>query len=128
MQIHRRVLDRPQPAVADLLLRWKAVRSSLRFALRSTLVDSLRSRRSYPIEAKDYILEVQGTCMSAFTGLDIPAPLGPIWIVGALVSHAGIGEFALLTLPLHRTGDVFLRKYYSVYDLGRNAVGLALAA
>lgn len=25
-------------------------------------------------------------------------------------------------------GDVFLRKYYTVYDLGRNAVGFAPAA
>jgi hypothetical protein len=25
------------------------------------------------------------------------------------------------------TGDVFLRKYYTVYDLGKNAVGFALA-
>ena len=25
------------------------------------------------------------------------------------------------------TGDAFLRKYYTVYDLGRDAVGFALA-
>lgn len=41
--------------------------------------------------------------MSSFTGLDIPAPLGPIWIIG----------------------DVFLRRFYTVYDLGNNAVGFA---
>ncbi|GAA5841282.1 hypothetical protein JCM3766R1_005013 [Sporobolomyces carnicolor] len=62
--------------------------------------------KPYTISAEDYILQVQGTCISAFTGIDIPAPIGPIWIVG----------------------DVFLRKFYSVYDLGKNAVGLAKAA
>jgi saccharopepsin len=59
---------------------------------------------SYPISGTDYILNVQGTCISAFTGMDINLPDGgSIWIVG----------------------DVFLRKYYTVYDLGRNAVGFA---
>ncbi|KAI5479412.1 hypothetical protein MNV49_003556 [Pseudohyphozyma bogoriensis] len=59
--------------------------------------------KPYELSGEDYILNVQGTCMSSFTGMDIPAPLGPIWIIG----------------------DVFLRKYYTVYDLGKNAVGFA---
>jgi len=59
--------------------------------------------KKYPISASDYILNVQGSCISSFTGFDIPEPLGPIWIIG----------------------DVFLRKYFTVYDLGRNAVGFA---
>lgn len=57
----------------------------------------------FPITAEDYILNVQGSCISSFTPVDIPAPLGPIWIVG----------------------DTFLRKYLTVYDLGRDAVGFA---
>lgn len=57
----------------------------------------------YPLSGKDYILNLQGTCVSAFTGLDIPEPLGPIYIIG----------------------DVFLRRYFTVYDLGRDAVGFA---
>jgi len=61
----------------------------------------------YPIKATDYILNVQGSCLSAFTPMDINLPDGgSIWIVG----------------------DVFLRRYYTVYDLGRNAVGFAEAA
>ncbi|KAK0491075.1 aspartic peptidase A1 [Armillaria novae-zelandiae] len=57
----------------------------------------------YPLKGSDYVLEVQGTCISAFTGLDINVPGGSLWIIG----------------------DVFLRRYFTVYDLGRNAVGFA---
>ncbi|THH06796.1 hypothetical protein EW145_g3844 [Phellinidium pouzarii] len=60
---------------------------------------------AYPLKGSDYILEVQGTCISAFTGLDINLPGGALWIIG----------------------DVFLRRYYTVYDHGRDAVGFALA-
>nr|POF14950.1 vacuolar protease a [Quercus suber] len=60
---------------------------------------------NFSITAYDYILEVQGSCISAFMGFDIPAPAGPLVILG----------------------DAFLRKWYSVYDLGNNAVGLAKA-
>jgi len=59
--------------------------------------------KPYPLKGTDYILEVQGTCISSFTGLDINLPGGSLWIIG----------------------DVFLRRYFTVYDLGRNAVGFA---
>jgi len=61
--------------------------------------------KDYQIEASDYILNVQNSCISSFMGLDIPAPMGPIWIIG----------------------DVFLRKYFTVYDVSKNAVGFAKA-
>lgn len=60
---------------------------------------------NFTIGAEDYILEVQGSCISAITGLDIPEPAGPLAILG----------------------DAFLRKWYSVYDLGTNSVALAKA-
>lgn len=60
---------------------------------------------NFSITAYDYILEVQGSCISAFMGMDFPEPVGPLAILG----------------------DAFLRKWYSVYDLGNGAVGLAKA-
>lgn len=60
---------------------------------------------NFTLSAYEYTLEVSGSCISAITPLDFPEPIGPLAIVG----------------------DAFLRKYYSVYDYGNNAVGLALA-
>jgi len=63
--------------------------------------------KPYVLTGTDYTLNVQGTCISAFTGLDINIPGGgSLWIVG----------------------DVFLRKYFTVYDVGRDAVGFAESA
>ena len=58
---------------------------------------------NFTIGPYDYILEVQGSCISSFMGMDFPSPPGPLAILG----------------------DAFLRKWYSVYDLGSNSVGLA---
>lgn len=60
---------------------------------------------NFTICAYDYILEVQGSCISAFMGMDFPEPVGPLAILG----------------------DAFLRKYYSIYDLGNDVIGLAKA-
>ncbi|CEL07294.1 Putative Aspartic proteinase (Precursor) [Aspergillus calidoustus] len=60
---------------------------------------------NFTIGPYDYTLEVQGSCISAFMGMDFPEPVGPLAILG----------------------DAFLRKWYSVYDLGNSAVGLAKA-
>ncbi|KAI1456031.1 Asp-domain-containing protein [Annulohypoxylon moriforme] len=59
----------------------------------------------FAISPYDYILEVQGSCISTFMGMDFPAPVGPLAILG----------------------DAFLRRWYSIYDLGKGTVGLAKA-
>jgi len=59
------------------------------------------SGKEFTIGPYDYILEVQGSCISSFFGMDFPGD------------------------PLIILGDAFLRKWYSVYDLGQNRVGLA---
>ncbi|KAM0324817.1 hypothetical protein ACHAQA_007783 [Verticillium albo-atrum] len=60
---------------------------------------------NFSISAYDYILEVSGSCISTFQGMDFPEPVGPLVILG----------------------DAFLRRWYSIYDLGKNTVGLAKA-
>lgn len=76
-------------------------------AKRSSLPDVTfaLSGHNFTISAFDYTLETQGSCISAFMGMDFPEPVGPLAILG----------------------DSFLRKWYSVYDLGNSAVGLAKA-
>jgi len=44
-------------------------------------------------------------CAPAFMAIDVPAPRGPIFIIG----------------------DTFMRKYYTVFDRTKNAIGFALA-
>jgi saccharopepsin len=77
--------------------------------------------KPYVLKGTDYILEVSGTCMSSFTGLDIPG--APLWIIGEpFFTASGVCANTFYS------GDVFLRRYFTVYDLGRNAVGFAESA
>merc|ERR1711907_199425 len=62
--------------------------------------------KPFTLTANDYTIQMQGQCLFAFTGLDIPAPNGPLWIMG----------------------DVFMRKYYSVFDYGNKQMHFAPAA
>lgn len=64
---------------------------------------------TFTLTPTDYVLQEtilgQTACLSGFLGIDLPAQLGPLYILG----------------------DVFIRKYYSIFDFQNQRMGFALA-
>jgi hypothetical protein len=60
----------------------------------------------FSLNGEDYVINVDDEmCLFGMMGIDMPAPTGPLWILG----------------------DVFIRKFYTVFDFGQNRLGFAIA-
>jgi len=60
--------------------------------------------REYSLDGRDVVLNTQGVCLLAIMGMAMP-PGAPKWILG----------------------DVFMRKYYTVFNYGNSSVSFAIA-
>lgn len=61
--------------------------------------------KAYTLTGKQYVLNVQGQCLSGFMGINLPSQLANTWIMG----------------------DVFIRVYYTLFDYEGGRVGFANA-
>jgi len=61
--------------------------------------------KDYEMLPGDVVIPDAQLCIFGMVGIDIPAPAGPLWILG----------------------DPWIRKYYTVFDYGQKQLGFALA-
>merc|ERR1712187_872692 len=66
-------------------------------------IDFVIGGKTYTLTKDDYILNVGGQCLFGMTGIDVPAPAGPLYILG----------------------DVFMRAHYVKFDVDNRRLGFA---
>merc|ERR1719171_207388 len=66
-------------------------------------MDIILGGKTYTLTKQDYIIDDEGQCLLGATGIDIPAPAGPLAILG----------------------DVFMRAHYVKFDLDNQQIGIA---
>jgi hypothetical protein len=66
-------------------------------------IDVVLGGQTYKLEKEDYVIADAGQCLFGMTGIDIPAPAGPLMILG----------------------DVFMRAHYVKFDVDNKQVGVA---
>jgi hypothetical protein len=96
----------PSQQVAQILGKTRVQRDcSNKLSLPS--ISFVLNGRTFEMNADDYVLvhEALGTCVTTFSGLDVEPPRGPLWVLG----------------------DVFIRKFYTTFDIRGMRVGFAQA-
>lgn len=66
-------------------------------------IDVIIGGKIYALSKKEYVIQSEGVCLFGMTGLDIPAPAGPLYILG----------------------DVFMRAHYVKFDMDGKRLGFA---
>ena len=66
-------------------------------------IDITIAGKNYTLKKEDYIIKDGPECLFAMSGIDVPAPAGPLYILG----------------------DVFMRAHYVKFDVGQKRLGFA---